>query len=250
MPRQKPAPTEAPKPPEAPAAFAAVEESGSAHRRVGAALVAVVETLPVELALTKLAEIWRVTPDGTARRAIRAAAITLLRRDAPVRAAPPPLPAPEPVEPDPPAPVPAPVPKAGALTTLALEDAARMLLSAQEEDTTPPPLPADAMAALMALDAPDPEASDGFRPLPPPPELHGTAAPHAMDDPPSPTPPKPKRTKKPKAQPALPEMAEAATKDMDAAFAILAGVDDVTLPPPKPALDLSAQFAALEKDGD
>lgn len=259
MPRSKSAAKDAAKPPEAPPSFAVAAVAGPPHHRVASALLAVVAALPVEVALTKLADQWRVMPDGTGRRAIRAAAITLLRRDVPVRAAPPPMPdvvLPEP-EPDPaPAPrtPPAPSPKTGALTTLALEDAARMLMSAQEEEAAPPPIPADALAALMSLDsAADPETPDAdgegsFRPLPAPPALDGMAALLDADD--TPAVAKPKRSRKPKVKGPSTGAAEAAAIDLDAAFAILSDVEDVTLPAPKPALDLSAQFAAMEGDGD
>lgn len=274
--KKAPRPAEA----EAPVPVSLPASSGppvAAHRQAADAMLSILAPLPVQDGLRHLADLWSRTPHGTGRRAIRTAAIALLRRDplpvpapAPIMAA---VAEPEVVLPPEPPPKPAPPPRAGALTTLALEDAARMLMaSAGEDEPTLSPIPDDALDLLEALDAPDtdqvtaaptadepdspaPEpAVEAFRPLPPPPVLV------AVEDPAPPAPkPKPRTRKAKTVDPGLAAEllamsdtvapAPPALKiDLGATFAELDSGEEP--PKPKPALDLSAQFAALDGDGD
>ena len=95
------------------------------HRTAAGMMRRALAGLPPMAALDQLRALYARLPNGTARRAVLAARLAILRDN---------LPAPVPVAPVV-VPEPAPVitkapPKAGALSTLALEDAARMLMAA------------------------------------------------------------------------------------------------------------------------
>lgn len=123
-----------------------------AHRVVAKAMLKAVADLHPEEALERLAPFCARAETGTARRALRAARIALMRRalEAPERAEPgtaeasaPEPPVPEVVT-DPPAPKP--IPK-GKLMAVSLEDAARMLFVAPVAEAEPEAAPDSGAAA-------------------------------------------------------------------------------------------------------
>jgi hypothetical protein len=233
------------------------------HRRIAADLGALVADLPPAAARDALAALLPQSRD-TRRRALRAALIQSIRlagMAAPAAEPAPPPPPPEPPEP-PKAPGAAPPPKAGALTSLALEDAARLLFAAggdDEEDgddtATPDPLPEgdaqDAPDTAAPPQADEPAAEPAFQPR----DLATDVQAEAAEDVPAPA-PKPKRRKSKATDPAdagallaatgLPDIpAKPVAFDLSAQFAAL-GADEAEETPAKPAaFDLSSQFAAM-----
>jgi len=146
MPRKAAA---APKPAE-PAAAAPSPVIGpiTNHREAAAAMLVALAGLPPATALSRLATLYATLPQGTARRAVLKARLTLLRDGLPVAAPAPVAVEAAPAPPPPPLPVPKAAPKAGALSTLALEDAARLLAAAgneEDEDQAETPPAAKAM---------------------------------------------------------------------------------------------------------
>lgn len=136
------------------------------HRAAAAMMLRALAGLDAETALERLRSLYASLPNGTARRAVLAARLTILRDDLPepVKAAPPPPPTPAPV-------IKAPL-KTGALSTLALDAAAKLLFDATAEDDDEPPPPkskapppvADLFAALAATD--DEDEDDGANETP------------------------------------------------------------------------------------
>jgi hypothetical protein len=131
------------------------------HRAASAMMLRALAGLDTLSALDRLRGLYASLPNGTARRAVLAARLAILRDDVPER-----------VAPAAPAPVVAPIapkapPKAGALSTLALDAAARLLMEAGADDDAPPPLRtpkaappvADLFAALAAADEDDADES-------------------------------------------------------------------------------------------
>lgn len=214
------------------------------HYRIAARLSEVLAGEGPDQAIAALRALSPV--DGTARRAVRSAMIAALRAAAATAPAPQPAAEPEPLPAeDTPPPPPPPPPKAGVLNTLALDQAARMLMAASsdEDGLQADPEPADEpltdgkaaftptqLAALAALDDLTP----------------------AADTAPAPPEPKPKRRKK-AAEPAsiaalLEDPAEPAPLAVDVS-ATLSALDAADFPKAirkPPVLDLSAQFAAMD----
>lgn len=247
------------------------------HRTAAGMMLRALAGLPPMAALDQLRALYARLPNGTARRAVLAARLAILRDN---------LPAPVPVAPVV-VPEPAPVitkapPKAGALSTLALEDAARMLMAAAgpEEDETPPAKAqtpaavADIFAALAAgedeSDTPAQDAWDGFDTPEPEPLARDRIAPETVEADPqsmdgSPTDdaeadqtpaPKPARAKtKPRKAKAAATQADTETgfvamppQAMAVSLPDLSALDDLTEAPAP--FDLGAAFAALAETDD
>lgn len=212
------------------------------HHRIAARLSDVLAGAGPDQAIAALSALSPV--DGTARRAVRSAMIAALRAAVQERPAPQPVPEPDPLPVEdslPPQP-----PKAGVLNTLALDQAARMLLAAADEEDgaqEPAEEPPDQDSAVFTATPLAALASDGLSP--------------PDDTAPAPTEPKPKRRKK-AAEPAsvaalLDDPAELAplSVDVTATLTALEAADFSAALKKPPVLDLSAQFAAMEgPDGD
>lgn len=259
------------------------------HRTAAGMMLRALAGLPPMEALDRLRGLYARLPNGTARRAVLAARLAILRDNLPAPV--PSVPVVLPIEPEP-APVVVKPPKAGALSTLALEDAARMLMAAAgpEEDDTPatkapaPVAVADLFAALAAgeddtvdaapdawdsFDTPEPqpsevtsddriaavtEADEGTEPEP---KGTGDSPPDTADADQTP-PPKPARSK------TKPRKAKAANPDEqtapEAGFvaippqAMAASLPDLSalddLSDAPPAFDLGSAFAALAETDD
>lgn len=245
--RRKAAPAAA-KPSEPVAAPTPIDGPITNHREAAAAMLVALAGLPPTAALDRLTALYATLSPGSARRAVLKARLTLLRDGLPTPVARPVVVELAPV-PDPP--VPKPAPRVGALSTLALEDAARLLAATEEEDDGD-------------------QAGESADPAPPPPamppvadlfaELAGTTdpeqAPPADVEPlPDPAPPKPRAKTSRKSAPAegaagfVPTPPEAMALDV---AALLSGdaEDAADKTPPAALADLSAAFAALdEPDG-
>lgn len=141
------------------------------HRAASAMMLRALAGLDPVVALDRLRALYASLPNGTARRAVLAARLSILRDDLPQR-----------ITPVAPPPVAAPVvtkapPKAGALSTLALDAAARLLMEAGGEEDAPPPTRApkaappvaDLFAALAAAEDEDPETEVALAPPSPDP---------------------------------------------------------------------------------
>lgn len=239
-----------PEPPRSPSAappaqggpMIAPPDTRPAHRRAADGLAAALAGAPPAAARDALAALLARSTD-TPRRAARAALIDAIRQaSGPARPAlPAAAPAPDPEPEAPPPPRPAPAPKAGALTSLALEDAARLLFAAggDDDDATGPALPDDGTAAT------DPAGHSADDPAPPAFQKLDLSAFDAFGDSDSDTaqpPPPPAHDPKPGRR-------KAKATDPAQAAAMLAGdaADAEVTPAPKPAaFDLSAQFAAMD----
>ncbi|OYU18430.1 MAG: hypothetical protein CFE34_10490 [Rhodobacteraceae bacterium PARR1] len=200
------------------------------HRAASAMMLRALAGLDTAAALDRLRVLYASLPNGTARRAVLAARLAILRDDVPERM---PVPVPPPVVVAPVAPK-APL-KAGALSTLALEAAAKLLM---EAGAAPPalvktkprkaksgPMDAAAIAAMMKAeqtpeDVPPqdaPQDSPVFVPTPPPVMASPLSILSALD--------------------ALPD--EETVADLSAG---------TNAPPARPAFDLGAAFAAFDDD--
>lgn len=268
-PRQDPPPLAAPAPVAAtPVVFANWREAAEMMRNA-------VAVLPPAQALDRLRAVYATLPPGTARRAVLAARIAIIRDNLPAQAALP-LPKAEPAAAPPPPPPQKPL-KAGALSTLALEDAARMLMLTDEDTPDdPPPVTAkpDPAALLAGMD--DAFAALGSDDPVPEPEPEPEPEEHLP-----PTPAKAKKSRAPKAMPAFDDpFAAFDTSDGSAAAAEVPQPAFQPTPPsematilpepepqaaPKPraprakkpkaptpdlTVDLSAAFSAIADDAD
>lgn len=252
------------------------------HRAASAMMLRALAGLDAQTALERLRTLYASLPNGTARRAVLAARLAILRDDLTEPAK---LAAPPPVVPPP---VVKPTFKPGALSTLALDAAAKLLFDAdaeEEEEPPPPPPPkskaappvADLFAALAATDADDDEddwATERLASPDPEPVLAeiefpdadlGRTTPKDMDDqfgiaePAPDADPEPELTAKPARAKGKPRKAKSVTLDT-AAIAALMEPDETTatvLEPedaavfvPIPPASMASALSVLSAFGD
>lgn len=224
-----------------------------AHQVVAKALLKAVADLHPDVALEALEPFYARERDGTRRRAIRAARITLMRKavETPPRVILPvveAVPEPEPPEPEvvtePPAPKP--IPK-GKLLSVSLEDAAKLLFVAPE----PEPEAAPAVAAAPEAEAP---AEPEFAPIDWAAAAAGLSAFDMPDEPEVVAADLPIMMVAPTPAPILEMLEEAETVPAEES---IAPAEAMAPTPPKRGKkaakaampDLSAQFAAMSGDG-